>query len=274
MGASSGKSIEDLFSENVTPLKTDEGSETFVNEEVENKFLTMSWWLLHVGWKNIGERVRRSVEEVFESVSLKSKLPANDLRRLVVEVRQKVEHEVTFEGQQRRTNFLSSLLPSTPELVQHVLTQGGYTSSMPEQHELFEYEDTSATSSQILHPSNPVAHEHITAYTQEPAFLALLDETRDIIVSSDFSCVLEQCLDCATEALFEGLEKYVFVQSEPYPPGESVRIRLAGMLPGIARWSNLALNAIPNELVDNILAVREASCLSVIAFGKFEDQFH
>lgn len=36
-----------------------------INEEIESKYLTMSWWLLHVGWKDVGERVRRAVEEVF-----------------------------------------------------------------------------------------------------------------------------------------------------------------------------------------------------------------
>lgn len=36
-----------------------------IGEELESKYLTMSWWLLHVGWKDIGERVRRAAEEVF-----------------------------------------------------------------------------------------------------------------------------------------------------------------------------------------------------------------
>jgi peroxin-3 len=36
-----------------------------LNPENEMKYLTMSWWLLHVGWKDVGERVRRAVEEVF-----------------------------------------------------------------------------------------------------------------------------------------------------------------------------------------------------------------
>ena len=31
---------------------------------------------------------------------------------------------------------------------------------------------------------------------------------------------------------------------------EEVKVRLAGLLPGLARWSQLALNAVPNELVD------------------------
>jgi peroxin-3 len=37
-----------------------------ISEETERKYLTLSWWILHVGWKDVGERVRRAVEEVFE----------------------------------------------------------------------------------------------------------------------------------------------------------------------------------------------------------------
>lgn len=70
-----------------------------------------------------------------------------------------------------------------------------------------------------------------------------------MISSSDFERVLEVCLDRATDVLFEGLEKGVFIQSDTIP-GEEVRIRLAGLLPGLARWSQLALNGLPNELVD------------------------
>lgn len=90
-----------------------------IPEDVENKYLTLSWWLLHVGWKDVGERVRRGVEEVFEgfvqsilqtnserlifsSVSLKTKLNIMDLHRLVSDVRRRVEHEITFEGNERR----------------------------------------------------------------------------------------------------------------------------------------------------------------------------
>ena len=32
----------------------------------ERKFLTLSWWLIHVGWREIGDRVRTAVEGVFE----------------------------------------------------------------------------------------------------------------------------------------------------------------------------------------------------------------
>lgn len=84
----------------------------------------------------------------------------------------------------------------------------------------------------------------------DPGFSTLIAETRTILSSSDFSRVLEVCLDTATEVLFAGLEKNVFVPNEPATGDDVLRIRLAGLLPGLARWSQLALNGLPNELVD------------------------
>lgn len=38
----------------------------WMSAELERRYLTFSWWLLHVGWKEVGERVRKAVEAVFE----------------------------------------------------------------------------------------------------------------------------------------------------------------------------------------------------------------
>jgi peroxin-3 len=46
-------------------LENIEGSSA-TGSDTEMKYLTLSWWLLHVGWKDVGERVRRAVEEVFD----------------------------------------------------------------------------------------------------------------------------------------------------------------------------------------------------------------
>ncbi|KAJ6625772.1 Peroxin-3 [Mycena sp. CBHHK59/15] len=217
-------------------------------EEVASaKYLTLTWWILHVGWKDVGERVRRGVEEVFSGVSLKTKLAPSDLHRLVHDVRRRVEHEVTFEGTERKVDFHTTLLPQTPETTQHVLTQGGYAST-----------------------SRPPPR----TTAQKDPFAALLDETREIVSSPDFACVFEACLDRATEVLLSSVESAVFASSsESVSPGEEVRIRLAGLLPGLARWSQLALNGLPNELVDNILDVRQVAALSAIVFGRFEERF-
>lgn len=78
------------------------------------------------------------------------------------------------------------------------------------------------------------------------------------LASGSFELVLESCLDRATEVLFKGLEKNVFGG----PSGgwedpnsalgltQEPRVRLAGMLPGLARWCHLALEGLPNELID------------------------
>ena len=58
-----GRALEDLMAG--TEMER-EGEEGGVREEVDSKYLTLSWWLLHVGWKDVGERVRRGVEEVFD----------------------------------------------------------------------------------------------------------------------------------------------------------------------------------------------------------------
>ncbi|KDR77087.1 hypothetical protein GALMADRAFT_139109 [Galerina marginata CBS 339.88] len=325
-----------------------------VSEEAESKYLTMSWWLLHVGWKDVGERVRRGVEEVFDGVSLKTKLAAVDLHRLVGDVRRRVEHEITFEGNEKRTNFLSSLLPPTPETIHHVLTQGGYTpaaatgmsslypdplgqfldlgagldaetqsqsqsqsqfhsqqsqSQHPQHERMPSVSSTSLESSQLSYnfvnspalavstvhppltqPPTQQQHQHTQAQNQtyvsvpppqppspellDAPFLALLDETRAILSSADFAVVLEACLDRATGVLFDGLEANVFSrQGTGSGTGEDERIRLAGLLPGLARWSQLALDGLPNELVDILLGMREVSCLSAIAFARFEERF-
>jgi len=80
----------------------DEEVDEEISEQIEIKYLTLSWWILHVGWKDVAERVRRGVEEVFEGVSLKTKLGTLELHRLVSDVLRRVEHEVTFEGNERR----------------------------------------------------------------------------------------------------------------------------------------------------------------------------
>jgi peroxin-3 len=66
------RGFEDMMSKDFEAVIAEEGSlnDEAVSEDVENKYLTMSWWLLHVGWKDVGERVRRGVEEVFEGFVL------------------------------------------------------------------------------------------------------------------------------------------------------------------------------------------------------------
>lgn len=42
-----------------------ESKDAFMDIDVEGKFLSFSWWLLHKGWKGLAERVEAAVHEVF-----------------------------------------------------------------------------------------------------------------------------------------------------------------------------------------------------------------
>ena len=116
-------------------------------------------------------------------------------------------------------SFLPSLIPPTPETLKDVLVQGG----LP---------------------------YHLTS-VDDPAFLHLIDETRAFVSSADFGRVLETSLNHATDMLFEGLRRTVFtdnLSSVDTPGGE--KVRLAGLLPGVARWCHSAIHGTPNELVE------------------------
>ena len=83
------------------------------------------------------------------------------------------------------------------------------------------------------------------------AFSALLDELRQTVTSPAFASVLEASLDRAMDVLLDGLRKNVFRSMDrPRDDREAEIPRLASLLPGLARWSQLALNTVPNKLVD------------------------
>jgi len=222
-----------------------------IDEGAEQKFLVLSWWLLYVGWKDVGERVRRSVEDVFESVSLKARLGPVELHRHIMDARRRVENEVTYEGTERRINFLSTVLPQTPETLSLVLAEGG----IPGFSTNGSYSQSSSTPSS----RNPES---------DPVFAKLLAEVRGTITSPAFEQVLEASLDRATEVLFDSLKRNMF--SEAQVGGEPEKQRLASLLPGLARWGSVSLNSYPNEIVDNVLNLKETTALATLIYSNFD----
>jgi peroxin-3 len=155
-------------------------------------------------------------------------------------------------------SFLSTLLPPTAETLHYVLTKAGLRVAPPS-HLNLPTRDFSTPSSTALLSSSPSLTEF-----EDPALTRLLDETRSRLLSADFSCVLGAALDAAGDVLVLGLARSVFphprnAEAEA-PPDEAlvvpthddqeVKVRLAGMLPSLARWSRIALTGLPNELVD------------------------
>lgn len=46
-------------------IKTEDMNEA-LSEATQQRYLTLSWWILHVGWKDVARRVRNAVESVFD----------------------------------------------------------------------------------------------------------------------------------------------------------------------------------------------------------------
>ncbi|KAG1851807.1 Peroxin-3-domain-containing protein [Suillus tomentosus] len=298
-----------------------------VSDDAEMRFLTLSWWILHVGWKDVAARVKGSVEAVFEGVSLKTKLSPSELHVLILDVRRRVERDGT--GDDRASipgRFLGSLLPPTPETTAHVLAQGGALPQVPSKFSplpgssisslrdsndsppiagptpragIFPTPPSSVPSSSpspsssrpAPNTTSPPPTAQFRAEFNDPIFSSLLSQTRAYLSGPDFAYALSAALDRATIVLVDGLRAKVFVDSNStnFPDGlsatnpidltveeemkEEIKIRLAGLLPGLARWSQLALNAVPNELVDNVMAVRELGALEAIIMSDYEDRY-
>lgn len=143
-----------------------------------------------------------------------------------------------------RRSFLSTLLPAGEADQEFVLLQGGLASH----------------------------HAHV-----DRTLRSLLNETRSFISSADFGVVLGLCLDRGTETLIGGLRDNVYEHQHTHTQtqirigeerggeeveveGAGAKVRLAALLPAVARWSHLAVNGMPNELVE----VREEG----IVFGR------
>jgi len=208
-------------------------------EETERKFLTLGWWLLNVGWKDVAERVRSAVEVVFSGISLKTQLEFSDVEQLISDVRKHVEYQDPTSTQ--TVNFLGALIPGGELDQEFVLLQGGLSSQ----------------------------DAHIDA-----SLRSLIRSTCLHISSADFGVVLHVCLDRGTDILIRGLREEVFGGGQGGGMGhlEGETVRLAAMLPAVTRWSHLAVNGIPNELVESLSDIHEMTAFSAIMFSSSIDE--
>lgn len=128
-------------------------------------------------------------------------------------------------------SFLSTIIPPTPETLS--LALGGGT---PPGYSVRDF---------LSPPSRTRDQESDVNLSR------LLDEMRETVSSPAYVHVLEKSLDRATEVLLAGLNRNVFVGDAASGLGEEAeKVRLAGLMPGLARWGHLALDTVPNELVD------------------------
>jgi len=213
-----------------------------LSEDTERKFLVLSWWLTHVSWRHLGERVRKSVEEILRSIPLKSTLDVGDMDRIFSDLRKKVEYD-TIQGIELRRSFSEILLPSDPQTINHVLSSSGIPSEL------------------------------LPSQSPDEQFTMLMAEAQRFIASAEFGNVLQATFDDAFKVLLDYLRRSVFVKEENgIGVSALTTLRLVDVLPGMANWSHLAVHGLPNELVESLSALKELRGFSAVIYSSYEDK--
>lgn len=280
-----------------TLLRDDDELAGGIDVQTERLYLTFSWWFLHQGWKELADNVKDAVQDVFGGLALKTQLTHQDFLLLLNKVRRRVEYEAkddmadTADGRSeyseatattiahrrgKRKTFLSILFPPTSQEV-WVLEKAGAISSDP----------TVKTISQL-----------------SPQLGPLLDETKDLLESKDFSRILRLCLNrvfqvfeatlrptfgvepIMTSAEVDGLLRQssaVAARALGDSTGSSsgrfqqltedeqvgIRVRLASLFPAVARQSSAAINGVPNEYVEALTEIKELKAFSAVIYSSW-----
>ncbi|KAH7105215.1 Peroxin-3 [Auriculariales sp. MPI-PUGE-AT-0066] len=252
------------------PIDADEEKEPMLTEDEERKFLSLSWWLLHDGWRVISHRVRTAIESVFDGVSLKTELSLDDLIVLIRSARDNIDMS---------DNLSEALLPPEDRLLQ-ILNLGDPTISPPAAYPAAHLSNLQAIRlAQLPDPSAPTS----------PLFFALLEEIQARIRSADFALVLRAAMTRAESSVLESIDAEVYapqaaaqldhegtalesafgprVRELPDP-----RVKLAALLPAVARWAHTTVGSgYPNELVENLTHLREVEAFAAIVYGAYDD---
>ncbi|SCZ92373.1 BZ3500_MvSof-1268-A1-R1_Chr5-2g07815 [Microbotryum saponariae] len=210
-----------------------------VSKDTERKYLTFSWWLLHEGWRLVGDRVQRAVNKVVGPMGLKSPIVYGELSTLLDQIRNQIETDE--DG--TMFDFSAVLFPSSLEDEVKTLTAGGIPT--------------------------------ISA-TINPELRRLLSETHDCLDSSDGQLVRQRLLDAMFTRLVLGLEAPF--QSPVASMGQGSRFEdvterstiLAKLLPVLAQHSHNVLSGMSNEYVEAMEDVRELREFSAIIYASFD----
>ncbi|CAO3694399.1 unnamed protein product [Umbelopsis ramanniana] len=229
-----------------------ESKDAFMDIDVEGKFLSFSWWLLHKGWKGLAERVEAAVHEVFGSIQLKHATNYEETLRLIKRVRHLVEYDAESKHPH---NFAQYIVPQNGDDEAEVLVQAGYASSTQE------------------------AEKSLKNYKLR----RLLDETSDFVESFDFKTVLGACL----EELFALFYHNTF--TKPFDRENNVsnedriqeinsnylqplvtekKVTIANLLPPVSRQSHLIINS--NEYLNALTYVKELQAFSAIIYTQYD----
>ncbi|KAK5134870.1 hypothetical protein LTR08_005960 [Meristemomyces frigidus] len=204
--------------------KDDDNYDNVYNNDFETnrKYLTFSWWLLHRGSKQIMDRVRDAVQDVFGGVNIREDMSLERLAELIMDVRKKIEGATEEDRQQKR--WLSMLLPPRDEEA-FVVRQATMS------------ESDGSPSPQAAHTEDPLSASDKNI---NGSLRRLLDETSDLIDSPTFSQILTRLLDAAYSNLVDyRIATEAFKSTGPSAPGMSV--------PGMSAYTEPRVTDVTDE---------------------------
>lgn len=220
--------------------------------EINQKYLTFSWWLLNRGWVDMMQRVESAVRHVFGHLSPRDTITLEHFARLTSDVRTMLEGSGARTG--NGTKWLPLVLP-TPDMEDFVLRESGI----------------------LDNNARPLTTEPSTSPLGSSTSLRrLLDETADLVESPAFSTVLTQLLDAGFRVLIDKkLQAGAFaVTSPPGPAGPTTldpQVDRAVLLPRVlsvlTRQAHAIGIGVPNEYLQEMETVRDLEGFAAVVYS-------
>jgi len=220
-----------------------------LSTEIQAKYLAFSYYLIHVGWKELAEKVREETEKEIGPLLLNGKITFENLVEIVNKIRMNIEGTTDIPSKSRRYKDLNKNLNMT----NYIINDEKYDNKIL------------AT---VTNDDKVVIDEKLKN---------LLNETRDILESKDFSAVLSSCLNDSFDSLFMIL-KPTFVdtqnmnaESADTTNAPTKEILLAQMLPFITKSLYSVFYGVPNPFLEIIKDNMMQQRFSAIIYSSFEN---
>jgi len=220
-----------------------------LSTEIQAKYLAFSYYLIHIGWKELAEKVREETEKEIGPLLLNGKITFENLIEIFNRIRMNVEEIPQLPTSSKKFKDLNKDL----KMARYIINDEKYDN------------DILAT---VTNEQKVVIEDQLKS---------LLNETRDILESKDFSAVLSSCLNDSFESLFMILKPtFVDTQNMDTDSADTTNaptkeILLAQMLPFITKSLYTVFYGVPNPFLEIIKDNMMQQRFSAIIYSSFEN---
>jgi len=220
-----------------------------LSTEIQAKYLAFSYYLIHVGWKELAEKVKKETEKEIGPLLLNGKITFENLIEIFNRIRMNVEETSKIPTKSKKYKDLNKDLNMT----HYIINNEKYDNEIL----------ATVTNNEKITIDNKLKN--------------LLNETRDILESQDFSAVLSSCLNDSFESLFMILKPtFVDTQNMDTDSADTTNaptkeILLAQMLPFITKSLYSVFYGVPNPFLEIIKDNMMQQRFSAIIYSSFEN---